>query len=108
MAERSTDRAPSVSSSHTEHDDHNEKNGSVAPSEDSFVKLTPPEELEMDDDVERAEGTGLLPQVDQEKPQPAPDTTKSSFIWMVVNTLATIGIVGPSYSLWLHQLTGLN
>ena len=63
-------------------------------SEDSFVKMKGPDEMEirdMGDDVERME---LLPPIEEEKAQPAPDNSmKSAVIWMVVNTLATIGIV---------------
>jgi solute carrier family 35 protein E3 len=76
--------------------------------QESFVNLKTPEELEIGDGVERAE---LLPQSELEKPQ-APETTlRSSIIWMVVNTLATIGIVFTNKaifsdpSLKLAQLT---
>lgn len=93
MAERSTDRAPSVSSSVTEAEafDDNEKGTTPSSSNGSYVILKTPDELEIGDDVERA---GLLPG-DQEKPaQPQLDNSaQSAVIWMVVNTLATIGIV---------------
>jgi solute carrier family 35 protein E3 len=87
MADRTVERAPSISSSVTEaeaYDDHEK----VAP---ILTSLKTPDELEIGDDVERAE---LLPR-ENEKPQsPKPDTSmKSAGIWMVVNTLATIGIV---------------
>ncbi|EKD13543.1 uncharacterized protein L3040_008590 [Drepanopeziza brunnea f. sp. 'multigermtubi'] len=88
MAERSADRAPSVSSSVTEADsfDGQEKNG-----EASFVKLKTPEEMEIGDDVERAE---LLPnQEPAPAAQPKEASTRQAVVWMVVNTLATIGIV---------------
>lgn len=93
MTERAADREPSISSSVTEAEafDDNEKNGSST-SDGGFVNLKSPEEMEIGDDVERAE---LLPE-DHEKAPPAkqPDTSmRSSIIWMVVNTLATIGIV---------------
>jgi solute carrier family 35 protein E3 len=79
--------------------EENENNGISSSSERSFVKLKTPEELGIGDigeDVERAE---LLPQ-EEEKPLTAPDnSTRTAVIWMVVNTLATIGIVGSS---WLY------
>lgn len=92
MAERVVDREPSISSSTTEAEafDDNEKSGSST--EGGFVKLKSPEEMEIGDDVERAE---LLPGEHEKPPAPkAPETsTRSAVIWMVVNTLATIGIV---------------
>lgn len=113
MAERSTERPASIGSSHTEaeaFDDH-EKSGTGSSSDGSYVKLKTPEEMEIGDDVERAE---LLPQ-DQEKPLPQPtapdNSTRTAVIWMVVNTLATIGIVFTNKaifsdpSLKLAQLT---
>ncbi|PBP20504.1 hypothetical protein BUE80_DR008637 [Diplocarpon rosae] len=91
MAEQSIDRAPSGRSSTTEADafDDQEKYGS---GEGSFVKLKMPEELETGDDIERAE---LLPAADEKSaPQPKQETsTRQAVTWMVVNTLATIGIV---------------
>jgi solute carrier family 35 protein E3 len=92
MTERAIDREPSISSSVTEAEtfDDNEKNRSST--DGGFVNLKSPEEMEIGDDVERAE---LLPE-EHEKPPPAkqPETSmRSSVIWMVVNTLATIGIV---------------
>ncbi|RDW70077.1 hypothetical protein BP5796_08474 [Coleophoma crateriformis] len=108
MAERSADRAPSVSSSVTEADNYDEKNGDLR-SDGSFVKLKSPEELEVGDDIERAE---LLPQEAQpEKPKAAEGSVRSAAVWMVVNTLATIGIVFTNKaifsdpSLKLAQLT---
>jgi solute carrier family 35, member E3 len=89
MAERAADLAPSASSSVTEAEvyDYNEKDGV----DSSFVKVNTPGDVEQGDDVERAE---LLP-AEHEKPAPAkPDnSTRTAVIWMVVNTLATIGIV---------------
>ena len=100
MAERSTNRAPSVSSSEAETSDENEKSSTLGSSTDEpFTKPTFPEDLETGDDVERA---GLLSaeQEDQEKAQPPAQeaSTRTAFIWMVVNTLATIGIVGDMAS----------
>lgn len=82
------DHAPSSSSSITnESFDDSEKHAVDA----SFVKVKTPDDVELGDEVERVE---LLP-ADQEKPAPAkPDnSTRTAVIWMVVNTLATIGIV---------------
>jgi solute carrier family 35, member E3 len=97
MAERSTDRAPSTSSSVTEAEayDENEKHGPMSGTEGSFVKLKSPEDLELGDDDERAE---MLPAEHEKPAQPAPEASvRSSFIWMVVNTLATIGIVSLEF-----------
>lgn len=97
MTERATDREPSITSSVTEAEtfDDNEKPGSST--DGAFANLKSPEEMEIGDDVERAE---LLP-AEHEKPPPAkqPETSmRSSIVWMVVNTLATIGIVGLKVS----------
>ena len=94
MAERSIDRTPSIASSVTEAEafDDNEKTA-LGSTDGSVTNLKSPEEMEIDDDVERV---GLLPQDEQEKPpQPATkdNTTTTAVVWMVVNTLATIGIV---------------
>lgn len=95
MAERSTDRVPSISSSITEADafDENEKAGSLSSTDGSFTKLKSPEDMEIGDDVERV---GLLPAEQlEEKTQPVvkDNSMRTAGIWMVVNTLATIGIV---------------
>ncbi|EPE36188.1 Multidrug resistance efflux transporter EmrE [Glarea lozoyensis ATCC 20868] len=102
-----TDRTPSVSSSITEGPD--EKKNS---SDGSFVKLKAGERSEAGDDVERAE---LLPEDHEEEKPAAPtskdNSTRTAIIWMVVNTLATIGIVFTNKaifsdpSLKLAQLT---
>ncbi len=95
MAERSEDRALSISSSITEADPYdendNEKNRTMNSIEGSFVKLKSPEDLEVGDDIETAE---LLPAEDEKPPQPKPEpSARSALVWMLVNTLATIGIV---------------
>jgi solute carrier family 35 protein E3 len=92
MAERSTSSSPSIISSPStpgvESFDENEK---LTAAEGGVVTKSP-EEFELDDDVER---TGMLPPPDFEKPRPAPNNgTSTALIWMAVNTLATIGIVG--------------
>jgi solute carrier family 35 protein E3 len=104
MTEKVTDRPSSISSSVTEAEnfDDNEKNGMISSSEGSYVKLKSPEEMDIGD-VESAE---LLPQEDKSKPPSTPDnSTRTAVIWMVVNTLATIGIVGL---LSLHLRDRLN
>ncbi len=98
MDERSAERAPSISSSITEAEayDENEKNGTTNLTDDSFVKLKSLGNLELGDDVERAE---LLPAEDEKPSQPKPDSSvRTAFVWMVVNTLATIGIVSSGFS----------
>ncbi|CAG8977400.1 hypothetical protein HYALB_00007030 [Hymenoscyphus albidus] len=110
MADRTADRVPSSSSSVTagdvEHYDDNEK---MVPSNGSFVKLKAEDVEEIGDDVERAE---LLPEEHVEKAASVKDnSTRTAIIWMVVNTLATIGIVFTNKaifsdpSLKLSQLT---
>lgn len=94
-----SERAGSIASSHTEtggYDEHEK----MAPLRDdeSLAALKSPTSVYHDSDHER-EGEGedeeLLPQV-QEKPEPAKGSMASSIVWMVVNTLATIGIVSIS------------
>lgn len=82
------DRAASFSSSSAETatNPENEKLARLDQSEDGIEKQA---DLEVGDE---REDEGLLPQ-ETEKPEPPKSTFKSSFIWMIVNTLATIGIV---------------
>ncbi|APA07765.1 hypothetical protein sscle_03g025350 [Sclerotinia sclerotiorum 1980 UF-70] len=111
MAERSTDRSASISSASSEaerFDDKNEKH-TLMGSQDGDYKLRTPEELEdMEEDIERAE---LLAPPPEQKPKAPESSVRSSIIWMVVNTLATIGIVFTNKaifsdpSLKLAQLT---
>lgn len=58
---------------------------------DTFAQKVP-EEMEMGSDIERAEllpaGTPAAPAQDEQK-----SSARAAIIWMVVNTLATIGIV---------------
>jgi solute carrier family 35 protein E3 len=90
-AERSTDRAPSVSSSITEAEAFDDEKDGANSLSDGFIKLKSPDEIEAGNDVERAE---LLPAEHEKAPEPKPDnSTKVAAAWMVVNTLATIGIV---------------
>jgi solute carrier family 35 protein E3 len=89
----SAGRAASISSSSADtatHED-NDKLARIDPIESSSLEeLKRPEELEIGDEEE---GDVLLPQHDDEKPEPPKSSFTSSLIWMVVNTLATIGIV---------------
>jgi solute carrier family 35 protein E3 len=93
MDDRATERAPSISSSITEAEAYseNEKIESRNSTDQGFIKLISPESLDLADDVEKAE---LLPAEDEKPPQPKPESSvRTAFSWMVVNTLATIGIV---------------
>lgn len=101
MNDRLGDRAASVSSSVTEAEafDDNEKKGSH---DGSFVKVKAPEEMEMGSDLERAEL--LAAPVQAEKAAEAPSSNKAAVIWMVVNTLATIGIVRESFQKQIDNL----
>jgi hypothetical protein len=94
MTERLGDRMASVASSMTEADVHeeNEKASPTSSSHDSsYAKLKAPEEMEISSDIERQE---LLPPAVPPKDQPGDKTSvRAAIIWMVVNTLATIGIV---------------
>lgn len=74
------------SSAETATSPENEKLARLDQSEDGLEKQG---DLEIGDE---REDDGLLPQ-ETEKPEPPKSTFKSSFIWMIVNTLATIGIV---------------
>lgn len=68
-----------------------EKNGGRSPT-GSFVKVKPMEDLEGGSDIERAE---LLPTASAQPHVPEKSSARAAVIWMVVNTLATIGIVRP-------------
>jgi solute carrier family 35, member E3 len=96
MADRPSDRSVSVSSSITEAEayDENEKNHSST-TDSSYVHMKMPEEMEIRDE-ERAELIPATMNVVQEKAtEPEKATVRSAVIWMVINTLATIGIVCP-------------
>lgn len=90
MADRVLDRAPSVSSSTTDAEsfDGQEKNF-----DGSFASLKTPEEIDGGDAIERAER--LAGNDDEPAAQPKKASARQAGIWMVVNTLATIGIVRP-------------
>ena len=97
MAERTADRDPSISSSATEADHFDDKD-KICSSESLLANLNTSADHESGDDMERI---GLLPTEDQDD-QMKPAHSKqgpakgSAIIWMVVNTLATIGIVSSS------------
>jgi solute carrier family 35 protein E3 len=97
MAEHHPERPSSISSSVTEAEAYDsEKNAPRSSAEASFTNLKTPDELEIGDDVEREE---LLPAEHEKPAQPQPDNSmRSAVIWMVVNTLATIGIVSSGNS----------
>lgn len=83
----------SARSATPERDSFDEKRSSQ---DGSFVKLKNPEDIELGSTVEREEllGNGTAPAVAQGKPtEPASSSAKAAIIWMVINTLATIGIV---------------
>ncbi|TAQ88308.1 hypothetical protein B7494_g3394 [Chlorociboria aeruginascens] len=113
MAERSTDRVVSTNSTIsdlTDADTYDEKEKTTGTSlENSYLNLKTPEELELNDnDAERGE---LLGHTSQENPPAPKASAKAAGIWIVVNTLATIGIVFTNKaiftdpSLKLAQLT---
>jgi solute carrier family 35 protein E3 len=93
MADRAGDRSISVSSSTTEAEAYDENEKSHSPTDSSYVHMKTPEEMEIGDE-ERAELIPAAAHVVQEKAtEPEKTTVRSAVIWMVVNTLATIGIV---------------
>lgn len=91
-----SERAGSIASSHTEtggYDEHNEKMAPLRDDEESLSNLKSPTSVYHDSDHEReGEDEELLPQ-QPEKAEPPKGSMSSSIVWMVVNTLATIGIV---------------
>jgi solute carrier family 35 protein E3 len=100
MAGSSRERTASVSSASTEADNFNEKSEkrTLMASNDDEYKLRTPEELDdLSNDVERADL--LAPPPVEEKPKAPDGGVRSAAVWMVVNTLATIGIVSSS---WVH------
>lgn len=88
------ERAGSFSSSSADTATHeeNEKLARLDQSEDGMEKLRSPDDLEIGDE---REDDDLLPR-EPEKQEPPKSTFRSSLIWMIVNTLATIGIVCDS------------
>ncbi len=110
MADRPADRSASVSSSITEAEAYDENEKSHSPTDSSYVHMKTPEEMEIGDE-ERAELIPAAMHVVQEKAtEPERATVRSAVIWMVVNTLATIGIVSfhrKTTALWLLMIDWL-
>ena len=102
----SKERAGSFSSSSGDtatHED-DEKLNRIDQTEEGVESLKKPEEMEIEE--ENGEDAGLLPG-ESTKPEPKSSFT-SSLIWMVVNTLATIGIVcNHRTDLQLHDIHGM-
>jgi len=106
------ERRLSNASSHTEAGScaENEKLAKLDHTEDGMARAHVREEMEMEDGEE---GDGLLSrdQLPAEKPEPESTGFMTALIWMVINTLATIGIVFTNKaifsdpSLKLAQLT---
>jgi hypothetical protein len=100
-------RTPSTASSLHAMDSCDDENNIATPPHEETYGLKSPGELELElelhsqADVERA---GLLPQDElaaehEKKAEPTPDHgMRAAVIWMVVNTLATIGIVSFGFS----------
>lgn len=86
------DRAVSIGSSSAEAD-FNDDNDKMSSNESSFVKIRSAEDMEAGSEIERQE---LLPMVEEKTAQAAASEYRQAIIWMIVNTLATIGIVSGS------------
>jgi solute carrier family 35 protein E3 len=84
------ERSASISSSSAETatNEENEKLARLDQSEEGLEKMRMEEDAEAGD----REDDGLLPRIEEKTPPPK-STFTSSLIWMIVNTLATIGIV---------------
>lgn len=89
MSTEPSQRTPSISSSSAETatNEDNARHSRLDQGDDALEKLARPEDLEMGEEDE-----GLLPQI-SEKSEPPKSSSFSSAIWIVVNTLATVGIV---------------
>jgi hypothetical protein len=85
------DRSASIGSAVTEAEsyDDNEKH-TMTSNDGSFVKLKSPGDMEMGSESERAD---LLSGAPPKAPEPESSGARAAIIWMVVNTLSTIGIV---------------
>lgn len=82
-------RRASISSSTTAADSYDE-NDRMSPIESSFVKTRTLDDLEAGTDAERLE---MIPKVNEKTPETKASEYRKAVIWMIVNTLATIGIV---------------
>ena len=96
-----TDRAGSFASSSTETGTLEEREkmarldhlSAAGNDDDDISRLKSPDDLELGREAEaEAEDDSLLPKIN-EKEEPPKSSFRSAVIWMVVNTLATIGIV---------------
>lgn len=58
-------------------------------------KVKGKDDIEMGSEVERAEllGNATAPVAQEKQPEAAGSSARAAIVWMVVNTLATIGIV---------------
>jgi solute carrier family 35 protein E3 len=92
MTDRSGDRSASISSSSTQAESYDDTLEKSLHHDVTYVKARRSDDFELGKEVETED---LLP-VEHEKVQEAPSTVRSSILWMIVNTLATIGIVCPS------------
>lgn len=97
MADRDAEIAGSSSSEHNTV--HDKAENEICMVENVMPPATLPDEIDMGDDVERA---GLLPNTIEEKPalSKSENSTTLAVIWMIVNTLATIGIVFTNKSIF--------
>lgn len=93
MADRINDRDASIGSASTEAEPYDENEKDQPMGDSSYIHLKTPEEMEIVDE----ESAELLPAAAHVAQQTATDSEKASVrtaaIWMIVNTLATIGIV---------------
>lgn len=93
MADRINDRDASIGSASTEAEPYDENEKYQPTSDSSYVHLKTPDEMEIADE----ESAELLPAAKHIAQQTATDSEKASVrtaaIWMIINTLATIGIV---------------
>ena len=89
-----SERTGSIASSRTEAgilDEHNEKLAQIC-DEENLTDSSSPTAIYHESDHGH-EDEGLLPQQLVAKEEPPKSSVASSVVWMVVNTLATIGIV---------------
>jgi solute carrier family 35 protein E3 len=93
MVDRTQGRDASVGSSSTKAESYNENEKNHPMGDSSYVHLKTPEEMEIADE-ESAELLPAAAHVAQETAtEPEKTSVRTAVIWMVVNTLATIGIV---------------
>lgn len=93
-----TERAGSFASSSTETATLHELT-KLDPMEDNMQNL----KSQNDEELGTQEDEKLLPKTN-EKEEPPKASFRSAVVWMVVNTLATIGIVSSAYGLWCQSL----